>query len=286
MNPQFQKYRLGAVSFLNTIPLIDWFNGPDNTQVIVRGDLPSRLAGLLATDEVDVALLPVVEIFRGRSGGMLPGTGIAGFGNVDSVKLLASGPLEELTRVRADRGSRSSAALLQVLFQEIMGRCPSFEETEPQVGQSPAAGEGILVIGDRCFEFERHLRGRPQTGLIAFDLGKLWTDLTGLPFVFAAWAVSPRFEKKFGPEGVAEIKVLLDRARDHGLGILQQLAEREAGKGQLGWQGEATAEAIDYYFRKSLRYTLGESEMAGLILFQELCLKHGVIEAPSSLKIL
>lgn len=279
-------YRLGAVSFLNTIPLIEWFDTPANTRVLVQRDLPSRLSGLLENDEVDVALLPVVEVFRGRSGGLLPGTGIAGYGPVDSVKLLAAGGLESLTRVWTDRGSRSSVALLQTLFLEKTGNCPEFLETEPRAGHWPAKGEGLLVIGDRCFECDRSLRNDPQSDLHEYDLGQLWTELTGLPFVFAAWSVSPRFVDKFGSEGVVEIKALLQRARDHGLGILDSLAMREAKNGQLGYKGEATAEAIDYYFRKSLRYTLGDSEMAGLLRFQELCLEHGIIEAPSSLKIL
>lgn len=286
MTEHSRTYRLGAVSFLNTLPLIDWFEsrGPENVQV--HRALPSRLPGMLARDEVDVALLPVVEIFRGKSGGMLSGTGIAGRGKVDSVKILVSGSWQNVELVLADRGSRSSVALLQVLFHELAESCPTFCEAEPKVGDLPKPGQAILVIGDRCFEFERHLNQHPRTDLSFLDLGQMWTDMTGLPFVFAAWAVSPCFEERFGREGVKQIKDLLLSARDHGFQNLTRLAEAAAKNGALGHQGEATTAAIDYYFRKSLRYELKEDELAGMTRFQELCLKHGLIQDSSQLKIL
>ncbi len=142
MKEQSGSFRLGAVSFLNTIPLIDWFHTAANTRVIVSRALPSRLAGMLEADEVDVALLPVVEVLRGSSGGMLPGTGIAGFGPVDSVKVISAGPLLEMKRVHVDRGSRSSVALLEILLREMGGRCPEFEVTEPTVSRLPEPGQG------------------------------------------------------------------------------------------------------------------------------------------------
>jgi chorismate dehydratase len=286
MKEQTGKYRLGAVSFLNAIPLIDWFATPANTRVQVSRALPSRLAGLLADDEIDVALLPVVEIFRGRSGGMLPGTGIAGKGPVDSVKIISGGPPAAMKHVIADRGSRSSVALLEILLREMSGACPEFEVAEPKVTHLPGPGEGVLVIGDRCFEFDRHLSQNPRPHLQVHDLGRLWTDLTGLPFIFAAWAVSPRFLQRFGPEGLDEVKGLLNQARDHGVAHLGEIAAREAARGQLGLNGEATAAAIDYYYRNSLRYAIGEEEMQGMLRFEELCRKYCLVPEPSALKIL
>jgi len=205
---------------------------------------------------------------------------------VDSVKLLASGPWQDIQLVLADRGSRSSVALLKVLFHELSGSCPTFQETEPRTDQLPEPGQGVLVIGDRCFEFERHLNNQSQSDLEFLDLGRMWTDYTGLPFVFAAWAVSPCFEDRFGSAGIKEIKDLLLTARDHGLQNLTSLAEKAAHDGQLGHQGEATTAAIDYYFRNSLRYELAEDELAGMTRFQELCQKHGLVPKSSQVKIL
>ena len=71
------RFRIAAVSFLNTVPLIDWFSTPGSADVALVRALPSRLAPLLEAGEADVALLPVVELFRGRAAGIIPGSGIA-----------------------------------------------------------------------------------------------------------------------------------------------------------------------------------------------------------------
>jgi len=270
-------FRIAAVSFLNAIPLIDWFDQTRDDRVVLSCDLPSRLGGLLASGEADVAMLPVVEIFRGVSPGMLWGTGIACLGDVDTVKLYHRGEVAQLTSVAVDRGSRTSVALLRILLKEQFGIHPVFTEIKPRTDWRPAAGEGALFIGDSCFELEKDLREKGETDVLGYDLGGAWLELTGLPFVFAAWAVAPGFVEKAGDEGVRELTDLLTRARDHGLAHLKEIAAREAAAGRLGHRGEATVEALDYYFRQSLRYVLGDEEMAGLRRFHELCVKHGVV---------
>lgn len=280
------KFRLAAVSFLNTIPLIDRFMQPGDERVELSRALPSRLGGMLASGEADVALLPVVEIFRGASGGMLPGTGIACRGNVDSVKMFHGGDPADLKTVAVDRGSRTSVALLRILLEEQFGIRPLFTEVEPQIDWRPAAGEGALVIGDRCFEFEKELRVAGDAEVSGYDLGGAWRQLTGLPFVFAAWAAAPDFPEKAGRENLRTLIDLLTEARDHGLAHLEEIVSREAAAGRLGHRGEATVEALDYYFRHSLQYVLGEEEMAGLRRFHELCIKHGVVSDDATLSII
>jgi len=270
-------FRLAAVSFLNTIPLIDWFDQTGDERVVLSRALPSRLGGMLASGQADVALLPVVEIFRGTSPGMLPGTGIACRGDVDSVKMFYRGDPQMLTTVAVDRGSRTSVALLRILLQERYGIRPEFSEMEPLPGWRPAANQGALIIGDRCFEYEKDLRENGDTEVAGCDLGDLWHQLTGLPFVFAAWAVAPGFPEKVGNEGLRELTGLLTRAREHGVASLDGIVAREAAAGRLGRRGEATREALDYYFRQSLQYELGEEEMAGLRRFREKCIKHGIV---------
>jgi len=270
-------YRLAAVSFLNAIPLIDWFEQTGDVRVALSRALPSRLTDMLAAGEADVALLPVVEIFRGAGGGMLPGTGIACRGDVDTVKMFHRGDPGQLASVAVDRGSRTSVALLRILLKEQFGIHPEFTEIEPRPDWRPAADQGALIIGDRCFEYEKDLRENGDTDVAGYDLGGAWNKLTGLPFVFAAWTVAPGFPEKAGDKGLRELTELLTRARDHGLAHLDEIAAREAAAGRLGHRGEATREALDYYFRHSLRFVLGEEEMAGLYRFHEYCVKHGVV---------
>lgn len=276
-------FRVVTVSFLNCVPLVDWFGTPAGVaQVTLTSDLPSRLAARLAAGEADVALLPTVEILRGGAAGLVGRSGIACRGRVDSVKLYHRGPLADLRRVAVDRGSRTSVALLSVLLAETVGTVPDLPEVEPSPGVTPAEGEGVLVIGDRCFAFDRWLRQDAGAAavLTTLDLGQAWLELTGLPFVFAAWAAAPGLPDRLGPAALRDLGALLDRARDHGLARLPELAARAAAAGALGPGGEATPAAIEYYFRHSLRYRLEDNELAGLERFRDLCLAHGLV-APS-----
>lgn len=271
-------FRIAAVSFLNTIPLVEYFSLSECSSVDLATDLPSRLPGYLTRGEADVALMPVIEFFRGIGGALVQGVGIATDGAVDSVKLFSLVEPGELDRVMVDRGSRTSVALLRVLLAEQFRTYPRFTEGIP-VGLSdlekyPAA----LVIGDRCFEFEKQLEEDGRTDVKIFDLGALWKNLTGLPFVFAAWTVASGFLESENREKRAELSNVLAKARDFGLDHLDDISKREAGLGKLGFRGDASSEAIDYYFRTSLLYKLGPRELEGMRRFRELCLKNDLLK--------
>jgi chorismate dehydratase len=277
-------FRIGAVSFLNTLPLIDWFTVAGHDTAKITRALPSELGALLEQKAADVALLPIVEVFRNKSAGFFPSTGIACRGPVDSVKLFARDGISSLERIIADRGSRTSVALLKILLAERHGISPVFVSGEPMPGILPAEREGILVIGDRCFEYEKALNesesGFESATIKAHDLGRMWHDWTGLPFVFAVWAVAKGAPEHLGDEEIARLQAILDSARDFGMANLERLAAALAAEGRLGYGSESTQQAIHHYFSQSLQYRLGEEEMAGMRRFHELCIHHGL--APES----
>jgi chorismate dehydratase len=273
---------IAAVAFLNTIPLIEWFVDHPSEDYALECDLPSRLALRLENGTSDVALLPVVELFRGRAAGIFLGAGIACRGAVDSVKFFYCGELGKIERVRSDRGSRTSIALLKVLLAENFGCRPLVEEFAPTAGMKPLEGEGHLVIGDRCFEYENALRVDSNEQTRVIDLGAAWFELTGLPFIFAAWCASQTLLERSQPEVLAKITLLLNRARDYGCARLAQIAEREAVLGRSEYAKQADSDKLLYYFERSLSYTIGESELSGVALFHQLCIKHGVVpDGPS-----
>ncbi len=280
LRPTEMKFNIAAVSFLNAVPLIDWFLTEQGSGHQLLSDLPSRMSVILESGAADVALLPVVETFRGKSGGIVKGAGIGCIGNVDSVKLFSNGRLSQIKKVFTDRGSKSSVALVQVLLRELEGIKPELQSIEPIVGQSLAENEAILVIGDRCFEYENHLLESGDENVFIYDLGGLWGELTGLPFVFAVWALAPGFEAKWGQGGVNQIANLLAIARDFGINNLDAIASREAKKGRLGYLGKSTPEAISHYFQQSLVYSLGDQEFAGIQKFHELCVKYELVSDP------
>lgn len=270
-------YRLAAVSFLNTIPLIEWLDLSAGGTVDLVLDLPSRLGDRLRRGEVQAALLPVVEAFRGTGDGLLWGSGIACRGEVGSVKLFLGTDPARLRRVRADRGSRTSVALTRVLLKESYGIEPEFAVMTPDLADLPGPDEALLVIGDRCFAYEAALRARGATDVAALDLGGLWFALTGLPFVFAAWTLAPGAAAALGETGVAGLTALLNEARARGEADLDRLARREADRGRLGRGGQPGRRAIHAYFTDLLTFRLGAAEMAGLEEFHRLCRRNGLV---------
>src|SRR5262249_12314524 len=115
--------RIGAVNYLNTRPLICDLEtlAPEAGLVL---DVPSQLADDLRAGERDVALIPVIEYFRAGDYTVIPGMAIASRGPVLSVTLFSRRPWAEVRRVALDVGSRTSAALTQVLFRRRYGVAP------------------------------------------------------------------------------------------------------------------------------------------------------------------
>lgn len=268
-------HRIATVSFLNAWPLVESLR--DRPDVALAADMPSRLPELLWEDRADVALIPVVEWFRGAGAEIVPGVAIATGGAVDSVKLFATVPPPEIRSVAVDRGSRTSVALLRILFAELWGVEPDFRVVEPRVDTLLDETDAALVIGDRCFRAEARFRADPAAGVHAVDLGEAWQQMTGLPFVFAVWVTGVGFTRAADPERRAALMDLLRQAKDDGLAAVDALAARAEAQGALGPGGVCDAAAIRRYFTRSLSYDLGEAELAGLRRFHRLCVDHQII---------
>ena len=115
--------RVGAVNYLNTKPLIyDLETLAPDAEVCL--EVPSRLAELLAQGQLDVALIPIIEYFRAGSYSLVPDIAIASRGPVLSVTLFSRVPWPKLRRVALDVGSRTSAALTQILAAQRYGVRP------------------------------------------------------------------------------------------------------------------------------------------------------------------
>ena len=236
--------RIGAVNYLNTKPLICDLDqlAPDAELLL---DVPSRLADLLSEGQLDVALIPVIEYFRSGSYTVVPDISIASRGPVLSVTLFSRVPWPNIRRLALDEGSRTSAALTQILLRKKYG-------VEAQVCPLPldrsaedVDADAVLLIGDRamhaCLPGFRY----------AFDLGQEWHDWTGLPFVYAAWAVRPGVD--LGP--------VLDafyEAKRLGIENVGSIAAREAPHLKLD------AGFCRRYLANIIRFDLGPRELAGL----------------------
>lgn len=263
-------FRVAGLSFLNTWPLVDPLLDLAAGEVELSLDLPSRLPPLLESGDADVALIPAIEYLRGVGAAIVPGIAIGSRGPVDSVKLFHDVPAEKIESVAVDRGSRTSVALMRVLLSRLHGVDAELIPFEPGSDDPLGGRRAALVIGDRCFEIEKALRGSGRDDVRDLDLATAWREMTGLPFVFAVWVVSRSFLATASPARRDSLTALLRESARRGMAKSADLAERAFAAGHLGPKGEASVAAITDYFCKSLDYSLGSEQLAGLGRFRDL----------------
>jgi chorismate dehydratase len=259
--PDRRQMRFGAVQYLNTKPLVHGLAAPG---IDLAFDLPSRLADRLTAGQLDVALIPVVELFRHPEHRLVSDACIGCRGAVMSVKLLFRVPPARVASIALDEGSRTSAVLAQVLLAERHGVRPRVEPLPIGSDASETAADAVLLIGDRALG-DATAGGSFQQ---VWDLGDEWCRWTGLPFVFAAWAARP---------GVAAERFAgrLESARDSGLANLAAIAAAEAAPHGL------TVPQCLSYLRDNLHYHLGSREQAAIRTFRDLAAGLGLVPVAS-----
>ncbi|MGE3275632.1 MAG: menaquinone biosynthetic enzyme MqnA/MqnD family protein [Vicinamibacterales bacterium] len=251
------RVRLGAVSYLNTKPLV---YGLDQRADLfdVRFDVPAQCATLLHDGLVDIGLIPAIEYQRGEYQ-IVPGVAIGSDGPIDSVALFSRVPLTGIRTLALDISSRTSVALTRILCARHWGIAPRFTPAEPRLDAMLDRADAALVIGDNALWLDPAAHGVTKV-----DLGAAWREMTGLPFVYAVWT---------GRAGAAtpDHVAALQAARDAGLGAIDAIA-REASGGDA-----ARTPRIAAYLRDNLKYALGEAEVEGLRRFHALAAEHGLI---------
>jgi len=257
--------RVGAVNYLNTKPLIFGLEELTPEAELIL-DLPSRLADRLAQGDLDVALIPLIEYFRSGSYTVVPDIAIASSGPVLSVTLFSRKPWAELRSIALDEGSRTSAALAQILLRKRHGVRPRVVPL-PMDGDPEALDtDAVLLIGDRA------MRACLPGFAHAYDLGQEWHDWTGLPFVYAVWAV--RAGVDLGP-----VERALHEAKRRGCAHVGAIAYDEAPR--LGLD----AGFCRRYLGNIIRYDLGPRELAGLHHYYMLACELGLARRGVSLEL-
>ncbi|MDG2471243.1 MAG: menaquinone biosynthesis protein [Pirellulaceae bacterium] len=254
---QSEKIRIGAVSYLNTKPLIESLSQRCD-QIELSLELPSRLAKQLADGDLDVALIPSVEAFRSPDATIVSDACIGCRGPVWSVKLISRRPFGEIRSVALDEGSRTSVGLIQVLLWKRFGIQPIVSSLPIYQDPSTSKCDAVLVIGDRAMHVSTDEFG------YQWDLGDQWCQWTELPFVFAMWVTRDAHP-------TPELIQALTDARDYGVEHIDEIAEREAAHFGL------TVEDCSGYLRDNLHFYLGADERKALDLFQSQLLELNLI---------
>ncbi|HSU58574.1 MAG TPA: menaquinone biosynthesis protein [Bryobacteraceae bacterium] len=244
--------RIGAVSYLNTVPLV-WgmLHGEERNAVDLSFSIPSVCAERLEEGIIDVGLVPVAEIAR-QNLEIVPGVGITCLGAVRSILLFSRTPWTRVRTLAADASSRSSVQLARVILRERFGVEPDITPQVPVLNEMLSGADAALVIGDPA------LRLRPEElPYECLDLGAEWLALTGLPMVFAAWAGKPGIPLN-ALERITISSYLFGKER------MDDIVEREhTSRG-------VTAELAERYLRHYIRFELGADELKGLEAFLEL----------------
>ena len=251
--------RLGAVDYLNARPLVHGLEQrPD--LFALRFDPPSRCAVLLHEGSIDVGMIPVIEYCRGPEYRIVPGMAIVSARTVASVALFTKVPVERIRTIAADTSSRTSNALLRILCAERFHIQPEFTPMAPDPDAMLAEHDAALIIGDPALYLDPGAKGVEKV-----DLGEQWTDMTGLPFVWAFWAGRPGVVT---PEAVAALR----QARDAGVAASDEIAASycEPDRAELG----------RVYLRDNIQYGLGEPQVQGIRAYFALAARHRLIDAP------
>ena len=250
-----EPVRIGAVSYLNTKPLIFGLEKALGDRDRLSLALPSQLATELASGDIDIGLIPVVEYFQHPEYKIVSDAVIACRGPVWSVRVFFRCEPCQVKTLALDEGSRTSAALCKVLFHQRFGYVPNTIPLKMTDDPMIAPADAVLVIGDRAMHPESF---RPAF-LSDWDLGQAWFEETGLPFVFAMWVAR---NSSFAQE---EWKLTLERTRDQGLSHVRDIACSAAKKYQL------SVEQCEDYLTHYIRFFLRADERAGLQEFRRRC---------------
>ena len=250
--------RVGHISFLNCLPLywgLERTGGLDLVDLVQ--DTPDRLSTALVSGELDAGPISVVEyLMHPESLLLMPDLAVGSDGPVLSVTLVADRPLASLggRRIALGSTSRTSVLLARLLLEHRHGVKAVYVSREPDLRAMMRDCDAAVLIGDAALRAS--LSEASELGLAAHDLGAAWREWTGLPMVFAVWAVREEWYRR-APEQVASVHLAFLASRDLAAARSAEVAASAARFEPF------TAQQLSNYFSR-LNFALGPRELAGL----------------------
>lgn len=253
--------RVGHIQFLNCLPLY-WGLARTGTllDLELTKDTPERLSEQLVRGDLDIAPITLVEFLRHADELVaLPDIAVGCDGPVMSCVIVSQLPLGQLDGARVALGStsRTSVRLAQLLLAEEYGVRPDYFTCPPDLGVMMQEARAAVLIGDAALRASLH--EAPQLGLEVHDLGLMWKERTGLPFVFAVWAARRDYLAR-RPDMVREVHRAFLDSRDLSLEEVEKVAE-QAARWEL-----FDAQLLRRYFT-TLDFSLGGEQLAGIAEF-------------------
>jgi chorismate dehydratase len=228
--------------------------------------LPSLCADALRSGTAQASIIPSIEYQRIPDLRIVPGLCIASAGPVRSVVLVSRRPIPEIRTVALDTSSRTSACLVQILLRKHFGIQPRFVPHAPNIATMLRDFDAALLIGDPALATD-------FPGCDVYDLAELWKAMTGLPFVFAFWAVRAE-------AATAQVVKAFQDSAEYAFQHLDELVSEESTKTGL------PAGLVRTYLTQNIDFALEEKTLAGLRLFYSLAKELGLIAEVKPLDII
>lgn len=267
-----QRPRVGHIQFLNCLPIY-WglMRSGALLDVDLRKDTPDKLSADLVAGNLDIGPITLVEYLKHADELLLlPNLAVGANGRVLSVNIVSTRPLGELDKrpVALGSTSRTGVLLAQMLLTERYGVNPEYFRCPPELSQMLREADAGVIIGDPAL---RAMYEAPALGLQVTDLAEAWREWTGLPMVFAVWAVRKDFAAA-NPGTVKDVHEAFQRSRDLCLTELDSVAEAAAR-----WEPFDAATLANYF--RVLDFSLGEQQVAGLREFARRAALRGEVPA-------
>ncbi|MET7631179.1 menaquinone biosynthesis protein [Streptomyces sp. NPDC005078] len=250
--------RVGHIQFLNCLPLY-WGLARTGTllDLELSKDTPEKLSEQLVRGDLDIGPITLVEYLRNADQLVaFPDIAVGCDGPVMSCVIVSQRPLEELDGARVALGStsRTSVRLAQLLLAERYEVSPDYYTCPPDLGLMMQEADAAVLIGDAALRASLH--DAPRLGLQVHDLGQMWKEWTGLPFVFAVWAARKDYLAAH-PSMVNEVHRAFLASRDLSLEEVTKVSETAAR-----WE-VFDAELLERYFT-TLDFRFGAAQLEGV----------------------
>jgi len=268
--------RVSAISFLNTAPLMwDFEHGEAARHFDIHYTLPATCAAELEAGQADIGIIPAITYAHIPGLVILPNIAIAAKNSVRSILLICKQRREDVRTVAIDTSSRTSVALMQIIFAKFLGGHREFTPHPPDLREMLKHHDAALLIGDSALQVSLH-----NSPYHLYDLGSEWRTLTGKPFVFAFWAV--RLDALQRKQHGLDLTGTFQDSRDHGLKpeSIATIAHQWAPRLNL------TEDEIKTYLTENIHYFLDRENHAGLQLFLSYAQEVGLIASVPELRFL
>ena len=277
--------RISIVQYLNTAPLVRGFtHGPLRGKYQLSFTVPSQCAEALRSGDVDIAIIPAIELQRIDGLVALPNLSIASKRSVRSLLLVSEKPIHEVRRIALDRSSRSTQALVRILCAKRWHIAPEFFEAAPDLPTMLREADAALLIGDPALRlalnaeshtfsdaggdktFPAGIAGISSSSrLFLYDMVEKWRAFSSLPAVLALWAARP---------AAVSSGVICDFQDSLAFGMqhLDQISVEASRELNL------PAEKISRYLTENIDYTLDQENLRGLQRYFDLAAELGLIK--------